>query len=314
MFLAGRFILIVLISFNFWQCKPAEKASIREATGVFSIPSSISLIDSFDASLKPIRASGMIRVPAGKLTLHDFDDTPITVYVKSFLLDSTEVTVKAFASFVHDHQYITDAEKFGNASVFDMVTREWSLVDSASWIYPKGKKQAIQQKSHDNDPVTQISWYDARAYCKSQGKRLPNELEWEHAARNGSDDPWLYSWGDEWSQGDTIFGNVWQGDFPFSFANMDGYESVAPVGSFRSSPLGFKDLSGNVWEWCDNWRFNYDQLLRGQFVMSNEKVIRGGSFLCSPNYCHGYRVGARQYTTPESSLFHVGCRCAKDIE
>lgn len=256
----------------------------------------------------------MILVPSGKLTLYDMDDAPITIHVKSFLLDSTEVTVKAFAAFVHDHQYITDAEKFGNASVFDMATREWSLVDSASWIYPKGKASERKALSNDDDPVTQISWYDARAYCEAQGKRLPHELEWEHAARNGHDDPWLYSWGNDWSQGDTIYGNVWQGIFPFSFANADGYESVAPVGSFRSSPLGFKDLSGNVWEWCENWRFNYDQLRNSHFIESNEKVIRGGSFLCSPNYCHGYRVGARQFTTPESSLFHVGCRCAKDVE
>ncbi|MEO5583091.1 MAG: SUMF1/EgtB/PvdO family nonheme iron enzyme [Saprospiraceae bacterium] len=284
---------------------------LHEVSGVFSLPHGLSMTDSFISTFHPVK-QGMILVPAGRLTIkNQTNDTQIKLFVKSFYLDSTEVTVREFADFISRQHYVTDAEKFGNAGVFSMDAREWSLVDSADWQFPKGKKE---EAAKANEPATQISWYDAKAYCASLGKRLPNEFEWEHAARNGKDDPWMYSWGDDWHHSDTIYGNVWQGDFPYTFANLDGFESTAPVGSFRSSPLGFKDLSGNVWEWCDNWRFEYDQLPNGLFAAATEKVMRGGSFLCAPNYCHGYMISSRQFTTPETSLFHIGCRCAMDVE
>lgn len=307
----GRFFIgLIIVALGSCKSIPNQEPELA-VEGRFVLPVSVSLIP-HTSQKTPAGIKGMIHVPSGKLQLMDPRTMhSASVFIKGFFLDSTEVKVGDFREFVTKTGFKTDAEKFGNAGVFDMNSRTWGLVDGARWDYPKGPHSA---ESTENEPVTQISWFDASAYCKWKGKRLPNELEWEHAARNGQNDQSTYSWGEEWESGDQIHGNVWQGEFPVSFKNLDGYVTVAPVGSFRSSPLGFKDLSGNVWEWCDNWRFEYHQLLTGDFLPSTEKAMRGGSFLCAPNYCHGYQISARSFTTPETSLFHLGCRCAKDAE
>ncbi|MBK6816606.1 MAG: SUMF1/EgtB/PvdO family nonheme iron enzyme [Saprospiraceae bacterium] len=308
----SRLIYYILIFLICASCKPAlDIADQRLEEGTFVLPGSISITSSVENHY-PVTLPGMIFVPGGQVTLSEpRSPAEVTVSVKAFLLDSTEVTIAQFRSFVQATHYITDAEKFGNSGVFSMATREWALIDSANWTRPRGLNLPVAK---DDEPVTQISWFDATAFCKWKGKRLPNEIEWEHAARNGRNDQSIYSWGDDWETDTSIFGNVWQGDFPEVFRNLDGYETVAPVGSFRSSPLGFKDLSGNVWEWCDNWRFEYEDLATGHHSLTKEKVIKGGSFLCAPNYCHGYALNSRMFTTPETSLFHMGCRCAKDVE
>ncbi len=308
----GRIFYLLFLIVAGLSCKTQNSADKpTQDSGTFILSKNIS-INPHNTYLGFQTYSGMIWVPGGPITLQDPRTTDsVTVYVQSFLMDSTEVTVGQFADFIQASGYRTDAQKFGNAGVFDMGSRSWSLVDSAFWLYPQSNHRAM---AHADDPVTQLSWYDAKAFCAWRGKRLPNEIEWEHAARNGRNDRSLYSWGSDWQSTETVFGNVWQGDFPEEFKNLDGYESVAPVGRFRASPLGFKDLSGNVWEWCDNWRFDYAELTSGIFNAVDEKVMRGGSFLCAPNYCHGYMIASRSFTTPETSLFHIGCRCAKDVE
>lgn len=305
----GRFFYGMLILTALSACKKNESADLRPVSGIFALPATVSLTPVTANSALPDPVKGMIFVPPGPLDITDpIANTALRVYVKGFLMDSTEVTVAEFERFVEETGYKTDAEKFGNAGVFNMDDRTWGLEDGADWRQPRGKTKPEAGKS---EPVTQLSWYDARAFCAWQGKRLPHELEWEHAARNGHNDQHLYPWGGDWDSDGHISGNVWQGDFPAVFKNLDGFESTAPVGSFRPSPLGFFDLSGNVWEWCDNWRFEYDQLSRGSFAPSTEKAMRGGSFLCAPNYCHGYKISSRSFTTPETSLFHIGCRCVK---
>ncbi|MDP5122145.1 MAG: formylglycine-generating enzyme family protein, partial [Spirosomaceae bacterium] len=80
---------------------------------------------------------------------------------------------------------------------------------------------------------------------------------------------------------------------------------------------GLTDMSGNVWEWCSNTKFNYEALFRNVTYATDtipEKAERGGSFLCEPFWCHGYRVAGRSNSSAETSLFHVGFRCVKDIE
>jgi len=309
----GHFFILMIAISSQWTCKSnLETKNEPQEHGIFQMPASISLqplvIDQKNAN----EIEGMIYIPSGKLDLVDPNTSQAaSVYIKGFLLDRTEVTVDDFREFVKKTGIKTDAEKFGNAAVFDMNARFWGLVDGARWDHPQGPHSPV---ARDQDPVTQISWFDAHSYCKWKGKRLPNEIEWEHAARNGRNDQSDYSWGEDWETDGKINGNVWQGEFPVVFKNIDGFESVAPVGSFNSSPLGFKDLSGNVWEWCDNWRFEYGQLITGKFYEATEKAMRGGSFLCAPNYCHGYKISSRSFTTPETSLFHLGCRCAKDLQ
>ncbi len=301
-FFFGSLILTILIA-----CKKGESEGLRPVQGIFELPVTVSMVPSVEKHILPDPVKGMIYVPPGPLDLIDPNSsTTLRVYVQGFFMDSTEATVAEFERFVKETGYKTDAEKFGNAGVFNMDDRTWGLVDGADWRHPRGKSKPAAGKS---EPVTQLSWYDARAFCAWQGKRLPHELEWEHAARNGRNDQDLYPWGGDWDSGGKIRGNVWQGAFPEVFKNLDGFETTAPVGSFEPSPLGFLDLSGNVWEWCDNWRFEYDQLIQGAFTLSTEKAMRGGSFLCAPNYCHGYKISSRSFTTPETSLFHIGCRC-----
>jgi sulfatase modifying factor 1 len=161
--------------------------------------------------------------------------------------------------------------------------------------------------------VTQVSWDDAVAYCRSVGKRLPTEVEWEHAARNGRNDRTRYAWGDDLVVGGRYRANTWQGHFPDHNTVADGFRYTSPVGTFGTTPAGLTDMGGNVWQWCDDWYRPYAER-RAAFTptATSERVIRGGSFLCDPDFCHGFRVSARGHTTPDTGLMHVGFRCARD--
>ena len=98
--------------------------------------------------------------------------------------------------------------------------------------------------------------------------------------------------------------NVWQGEFPFFNENQDGFLRTSSVKQFPPSPIGLYDMAGNVWEWTDS-SFNDENLT----VM---KTIKGGSFLCEPDFCHGFRVSSRMGTTPDTSLMHTGFRTVKN--
>ena len=234
------------------------------------------------------------------------------IAIKPFRIDTHPVTVAEFRQFVAASGYRTEAERFGDAGVFNEQTRQWTLVKGANWQYPRGPDQP---KAPDNHPVTQVSWNDAQAYARWAGKRLPTELEWEHAARNGRNDRAIYPFGNELVVNNRPMANTWNGKFPEYNQNTDGFLHTSPVGHFGKTPLGLTDMSGNVWQWCDNWRFNYGDLKAGQSLPTSgqEKAMRGGSFLCEPGWCHGYRVSGRSFSSPETALMHVGFRCVKDV-
>lgn len=229
--------------------------------------------------------------------------------VEPFLMDKHPVTVAQFREFVEATGYTTDAEEFGNAGVLNPQTRQWQLVNGANWRYPQGPKG---EKAKDNHPVTQISWNDAQAYCKWAGKRLPTEVEWEHAARGSRNSRQATAWGDKRVVNNQHMANTWQGRFPHYNTLEDGYKHTSPVGAFGETSLGLTDMGGNVWEWCQDWYRPYSK--RGTPftpTKSSEKVQRGGSFQC--NECNGYRVYTRSHSTPETSLHHVGFRCVRDL-
>jgi formylglycine-generating enzyme required for sulfatase activity len=198
----------------------------------------------------------------------------------------------------------------------------WHWTIGADWKHPAGPNSSIKGK--ENHPVVHISFEDAVAYCRWIGRRLPTEAEWEFAARGGKENL-VYFWGNDktWL---SKMANSWEGEFPVKNNLTDGFERQAPVKSYPPNSFGLYDMSGNVWEWTADWyNTQYYQELKdineiavnpegaaNAYNPSNpyfeEKVIRGGSFLCNAAYCASYRVSARMASSPDSSHEHVGFR------
>jgi formylglycine-generating enzyme len=259
---------------------------------------------------------GMVRIPGGSTRIGSTDGEPseappFEVDVRPFYLDVHPVTVAEFRRFVTATGYVTQSERFGASGVFDPSSGGWSLIDGANWRQPRGP---VAPAAIDDHPVTQVSWNDAVAYCAWMHARLPTEIEWEHAARSGWKAPVRYAWGDALVVDGTYMANTWQGHFPDHNTVADGYLYTSPVGRFGKTPAGLTDMGGNVWQWCADWYRPYaERAARYDPDTKSEKVMRGGSFLCDPTVCHGFRVSARGHSTPESGLMHVGFRCAKDV-
>lgn len=262
----------------------------------------------------------MVRLDGGEFMMgtdkgFPFEGPVHRVTLDPYWLDETEVTNEQFAEFVEATGHVTTAEEIGNSGVFKPEMHGWDLVDGADWRHPEGPGSSIEGRA--DHPVVHMSWADADAYCGWANKRLPTEAEFEFAARGGRDGA-EYAWGDEFSPKGEFRANTWQGVFPEVDQVKDGYGGVAAVKSFPpNNEYGIYDITGNVWEWVHDWfGANY-------FASSpthnpqgpsdgTEKVQRGGSWLCSSNYCQGYRVAARMKTDPTSGLNNLGFRCAAD--
>ena len=286
--------------------------------------------------------------------------TEHSVTVDGFWMDTTEVTNAQFKKFADATGYVTVAEKkpkredfigqiedisqipeenlFAGSicfnSKFDAETLKtvsrknpgwiyqgqiWTIQKGASWRHPEGPDSTIDDRM--DHPVVHVAWQDAQAYCKWAGKRLPTEAEWEFAARGGLVGK-NYPWGDELKPDGKWMHNIWQGEFPFKNANLDGFPTTAPVGSFPRNGYGLHDMTGNVWEWCsDNYRPDYYALSPKRNPTGPEtsydpnepnikkRIQRGGSFMCSDTYCIGYSVAARMKGDEMSGAFHTGFRC-----
>ena len=316
-----------------------SKPSGKSAQGMVYIPGG-------EFSMGGVNPAGMN--DGGKETMNDA--RPVhRVYVDPFYMDETEVTNGQFAAFVKATGYVTVAEtaptkeEFPDAPAENLVAGSvvftppankvalndyyqwWSYIHGANWRHPAGPKSSIEGK--DDYPVVQLAWEDAMAYAKWAGKRLPTEAEWEFAARGGNAGE-LYPWGNQFKPDGKWMANIFQGSFPDNDIGSDGFKGMAPVKQFQPNAYGLYDMAGNAWEWCNDWyHVDYYALLKSKGVSKNpkgpdqsldpqepsalKKVHRGGSFLCTDQYCTRYMVGTRGKGEWRSGTNHLGFRCVK---
>jgi formylglycine-generating enzyme required for sulfatase activity len=279
------------------------------------------------------------------------DSRPIhRVYVDGFFMDKTDVTNAEFAKFVAATHYITEAERTPKAEDFPGAPPEnlvagavvfappdqavplnnqlqwWTYVKGANWRHPSGPDSDIKGK--ENYPVVSVSYDDALAYAKWAGKRLPTEAEWEFAARGGlSGKPFV--WGDSFKPDGKYMANTFQGHFPNKNTDEDGFTATSPVTQFPPNGYGLYDMAGNVWQWVADWYRPdyYRQLAAAGTVSRNptgpgdsfdpaergvpKRVMRGGSYLCTDQYCSRYMVGTRGKGEVSTGTNHLGFRCVK---
>lgn len=211
--------------------------------------------------------------------------------------------------------------------------RWWRFIPGADWRHPQGPSSNIIGK--EDHPVVQVSYEDALTYAKWVGKRLPTEAEWEFAARGGLKQA-NYSWGDEFKLKGQAMANTFAGkQFPVLDPLYQNKIGTTKVASYPANGYGLYDMAGNVWQWVADWyrADAFAEEAKQSFVIHNPKgpkdsfdpddlyalghapkrVIRGGSFLCDPNFCMSYRPSARRGVDPFNPMSHIGFRLVKEI-
>jgi formylglycine-generating enzyme required for sulfatase activity len=292
--------------------------------------------------------AGMVAIPGGTFIMGDADErpeerTPHEVTLSPFMIDRHEVTNAQFRAFVEATGYVTVAEAgldpaeypglppellVPGGMVFDepetadlrgSVAQWWRYVPGASWRHPAGPESSIE--GLDNHPVVQVAHADALAYAQWLGRDLPTEAEWEFAARGGLEGA-TYTWGDSYDPVQGWLANSWQGSFPVSDQALDGHHGTAPVGCFEANGYGLLDMGGNVWEYVSDYYLpghfpdpatdptGPDAKLSARYSPTRmpQVVVKGGSWLCAPNFCLRYRPAARQPQEPDLSSNHIGFR------
>jgi len=268
--------------------------------------------------------------------------------VDGFWMDRYTVTNAEFRRFVELTGYITVTESPPDAADYPGAKAEmlvpasvvfrkpshrvdlgnhfnwWDYVPGADWRHPEGPGSSLKDRA--KHPVVHIVYDDAIAYAQWAGKELPTEAEWEFAARGGLDGA-TYAWGEEFTPRDRHLANTWQGEFPWQNLVTDGWERTAPIGSYPPNGYGLYDMIGNVWEWTTDWYAPHHESAQSccggvaredarersydpqtPHITIPRRVIKGGSFLCAPNYCRRYRPAARMAQAVDTSACHVGFR------
>ena len=309
--------------------------------------SSVSSSTSPDAMIDMVRVPGGTFV-MGSDRHYAEEAPPHSVRVQGFWIDRYAVTNADFELFVAETGYATLAERPARPDDYPGAKPEllspssvvfqkpdgpvdlrnhfnwWTYIAGADWRHPRGPQSSLQ--SLWDHPVVHVAYEDVEAYADWVGKSLPTEAEWEYAARGGLAGV-EFSWGDELMPHGTPMANTWQGEFPWQNLVEDGYEWTAPVGSFPPNGYGLYEMTGNVWEWTCDWYQGYAQTsccaahsprggkLENSYDPCNSaariprKVMKGGSYLCAPNYCRRYRPAARMGQPIDTSTCHLGFRC-----
>lgn len=302
---------------------------------------------------------GMVRIAGGSFRMGSDrfypEEAPVRdVVVGGFWIAERTVTNSEFSAFVRKTGYATVAEReldpadFPGAPPENLVpgalcfhmtrgpvadltdySQWWSWVPGASWKHPEGPGSSV--KSRPDHPVVHVAYEDAETYARWAGLRLPDEAEWEFAARGGLEGA-DFVWGDEMEPGGKVMANTWQGEFPWQNFCRDGYERTAPVGQFQPNGYGLFDMAGNVWEWTRDWFVRDREPVTSPCCAGDSarddrarsydpcqpdtriprKVLKGGSFLCAPNYCLRFRPAARSPQAIDTGMSHLGFRCVAD--
>jgi formylglycine-generating enzyme len=351
-YLQSGLILVGLATCQWRKQTSAEDTSLKQHQAIeHRIDSTLKTIQPTDTTHWK---NGMVFIKDGTFIMgSDNDNMPDTkplhtVTLSDFWLDATPVTNEQFTAFVNATGYKTVAERPLNPKDFPGVPKEslvpgsivfqppahavtlndpsqwWKYIAGAYWREPEGSGSNIENRN--DHPVVHVCYEDARAYCAWAGKRLPTEAEFEFAARGGSEQN-LYAWGNELTPGNKWPANIWQGNFPNQNSLQDGFLFTSPVHAFAPNAFGLYDISGNVWQWCNDW-YAPDYYAKSDSLESinpkgalvsfdpyepgvAKKVQRSGSFLCSDQYCVRYLVGSRGKGEVFSSSSNVGFRCAR---
>lgn len=295
----------------------------------------------------------LVELPGGEFAMGSTsfypEEAPIhAVTVGAFAIERYPVTNAAFAEFVDATGYVTVAERPLDPALYPGVAAEdllpgalifrptpgpvnlgdwrqwWDWAPGAYWRRPYGAGSDVAGR--EDHPVVQIAYPDAAAYAAWVGRRLPTEAEWEYAARAGS--VTAYAWGDEPTVDDRLMANTWQGNFPYRNEGAQGvgtsrWVGTSPVGTFPPNDFGLFDMIGNAWEWTTTLYSERGHVMDAppssccpipaEPDPTITQVLKGGSHLCAPEYCHRYRPAARSPQSQDSSSTHIGFRCVAEL-
>lgn len=289
----------------------------------------------------------LVGVPAGAFRMGSAsfypEEAPVhTVKVMAVGVERHPVTNAQFARFVAETGYVTVAEQPVDPELYPVDVAAdlapgalvfaptsgpvalhdwrqwWRWVPGAHWRCPFGPGSSVADKP--DHPVVQVAYPDAAAYARWAGRRLPSEAEWEHAAAGGATT--TYPWGDDPAPGGRVMANTWHGRFPHRNDGAGGWTGTSPVETFPGNDFGLADMIGNVWEWTATAFAGHHRLDRppkgcctpaGPAVPAVSQVLKGGSHLCAPEYCHRYRPAARSPQSQDTSATHIGFRCVADL-
>ena len=317
-FIALYVVLMLVVGNQIWQAVTSQDK--KPGTQFTILPNSLdsNIIGDF---ISPV----MILIPGGDFKMGsnagETDEKPIhLVHIDSFYLSKYEVTVAEYKQFIDATSYQTDADKDGGSYAWD--GKSWPKTAGVNWkCDPEGKARPSTEYNH---PVIHVSWNDATEYAKWLSKktslnyRLPTEAEWEYAAGNGGKHT-KYSWGNgdpAGKKGGNVSDETAKRKFsgwPIFEGYDDGFLYTAPVGSFNANEFGLHDMSGNVWEWCQDWHAD------GYYAKSpasnpsgptsgSDRVVRGGSWYDFPI---GARVANRGRDSPGDRNILLGFRLAR---